>query len=147
VPLTQAIFGCNGLALPPPVRPTTLHRIAQRSGTGAPRNAGNVTVRGIVAHDLGRRTTVATRFGTWLGSLLSERDTEMESDALRKVHHPKIVQRADRLWMVVCEDCERDHQSTTPIGINTPVESRDMAQRLRENHSERRSVFSMRRGA
>ena len=39
---------------------------------------------------------------------------------MRKVHHPKIVQRSDRRWMVVCEDCRRDSESAPPIGINTP---------------------------
>ncbi len=72
---------------------------------------------------------------------------DLESGALRKIHHPKIVQRSDRLWMVVCDDCERDHQSATPIGIKCPVGSREMAERLWENHSERRGAPSMRRGA
>lgn len=66
---------------------------------------------------------------------------------LRKVHYPKIVQRTDRLWMVVCDDCEQDRQSTTPIGIGTPVGSREMAERLWENHSERRRGLPVRRGA
>ena len=65
---------------------------------------------------------------------------------MRKVHHPKIVQRADSRWMVVCEDCERDRDTATPVGINTPVESREMAQRLWEKHCERGRVFSVRRG-
>ena len=56
---------------------------------------------------------------------------------MRKVHHPKIVQRADRRWLVVCDDCDRDDESVTPIGINTPVESRDKAYLLWENHCER----------
>jgi hypothetical protein len=65
---------------------------------------------------------------------------------MRKVHHPKVVQRSDRRWMVVCEDCERDDGSATPVGINTPVQSREMAMFLWENHSERRRVPT-RRGA
>jgi hypothetical protein len=65
---------------------------------------------------------------------------------VRKVHHPKIVQRPDRRWLVVCDDCERDRESATPIGINTPVESREMAQLMYENHCERRPV-PIRRGA
>ena len=67
-------------------------------------------------------------------------------DGMRKVHHPKIVQRADRRWLVVCEDCERDDTSTTPVGINTPVESLEVAQLMWENHCERRRL-PMRRGA
>ena len=57
---------------------------------------------------------------------------------MRKVHHPKIVQRSDRRWMVVCDDCGQDGESATPIGINTPVESREVVQLLWENHCERR---------
>jgi len=56
---------------------------------------------------------------------------------VRKVHHPKIVQRSDTRWLVVCEDCVKDHESTTPIGINTPVASREVAQLICENHCER----------
>lgn len=57
---------------------------------------------------------------------------------MRKVHHPKIVQRADRRWMVACEDCERDRDASTPVGINAPVKSREIAELLWENHCERR---------
>jgi len=57
---------------------------------------------------------------------------------MRKVHHPKIVQRSDRRWAVVCDDCERDHESAMPIGINLPVETHEKAQLLWENHCERR---------
>ena len=57
---------------------------------------------------------------------------------MRKVHHPKIVQRSDRRWIVVCQDCERDRESATPLGINTPVESREKAELMWENHCERR---------
>lgn len=65
---------------------------------------------------------------------------------MHKVHHPKIVQHADRRCAVACDDCERDYESATPIGINTPVESRERAELLWENHCERRRV-PMRRGA
>lgn len=40
--------------------------------------------------------------------------------------------------MVVCEDCGQDGESAPPIGINTPVESREVVQLLWENHCERR---------
>ena len=59
---------------------------------------------------------------------------------MRKVHHPKLVQRADRQWLVLCDDCDKDPESATPIGINTPVGSREVAQLLYENHMERRRV-------
>jgi hypothetical protein len=54
---------------------------------------------------------------------------------MRKVHYPKIVQRADHRWVVMCDGCERDHDSGVPIGVNTPVGSRETAQRLCENHT------------
>jgi hypothetical protein len=65
---------------------------------------------------------------------------------MRKVHYPRIVQRADRRWVVVCDDCERDHDSAVPIGINAPVGSREMAQRLWENHTWGRGMTPRRRG-
>lgn len=95
-------------------------------------------VRGIVAYELEQRTAVADDSGSWLWSLPLERGVEQESNAVRKVHHPKIVQRADRRWVVVCEDCERDREAAMPIGINTPVTSREKAELLWENHCERR---------
>jgi hypothetical protein len=64
---------------------------------------------------------------------------------MHKVHQPKIVQRSDRRWVVTCEECERDRESVTPIGINAPVESRHMAELLWGNHCERRPV-PIRRG-
>ena len=59
--------------------------------------------------------------------------------AVRKVHHPKIVQRSDGCWLVVCQDCRRDGESTIPDGINSPVDSFEAAQLLWEGHCERRS--------
>ena len=73
---------------------------------------------------------------------------EAGAEPMRKVHHPKIVQRADSRWMVVCQDCERERdQPAAPVGINTPLDSRAMAQRLWENHCERGRAFPVRRGA
>ena len=63
---------------------------------------------------------------------------------LRKDHHPRIVEKADGQWLVVCQDCLRD-QDSTPIGINTPVGSREMAQRLWENHTWGRGATPRRR--
>jgi hypothetical protein len=65
---------------------------------------------------------------------------------MRVVHHPKIVQRADARWVVVCDDCQRDRESSTPVGINTPVKSREVAELVWENHCERRRP-GFRRGA
>jgi hypothetical protein len=65
---------------------------------------------------------------------------------VRKVHHPKIVQRSDSRWMVVCEDCGRMRGSVKPAVIDDPVESFEAAERIWESHCERR-VPPMRRGA
>jgi hypothetical protein len=65
---------------------------------------------------------------------------------LRKVHHPKIVQRSDGRWMVACDDCARERGSTRPIGIGDPVDSFEAAERIWEGHVERR-IPPMRRGA
>ena len=58
---------------------------------------------------------------------------------LRKVHQPKLVQRADRRWVVVCADCERDRESM-PVGINSPIRSREVAELIWQNHCERRRL-------
>ena len=86
-----------------------------------------------------------TAASPWLGS--SRHGVWRAGVQLRKVHHPKIVQRSDGRWMVVCEDCPRAGEAATPVGINTPVESREMAEMLWENHCERRRVPPVRRGA
>ena len=41
---------------------------------------------------------------------------EQRLAAIRKVHHPKIVQRSDGLWLVACPDCRRAGESATPDG-------------------------------
>jgi hypothetical protein len=65
---------------------------------------------------------------------------------VRKVHHPKIVQRSDGRWLVACEDCKRDGGFPTREGVNSPVESYKAAERIWESHCERRSP-PIRRGA
>ena len=52
-------------------------------------------------------------------------------------HFPKIVQRPDRTWVVECPQCRNDPISTVPIGIGMPLQDRDTAERLRENHAAR----------
>jgi hypothetical protein len=59
--------------------------------------------------------------------------------AVRKVHHPKIVQRSDGRWLVACQDCKRDGGPAAADGINSPVDSFEAAQILWEGHCERRS--------
>jgi hypothetical protein len=53
---------------------------------------------------------------------------------MRKFHHPKIVQKAPRRWVVVCDDCARDRGSSRPMEIDDPVESFEKAQQLWETH-------------
>jgi hypothetical protein len=65
---------------------------------------------------------------------------------MRKVHHPKIVQRSDGRWMVACDDCARERGSTRPIGIHDPVDSFEEAERIWEGHVER-PIPQMRRSA
>jgi hypothetical protein len=52
-------------------------------------------------------------------------------------HHPKISQRPDRTWVVECRECRNDRTSTLPIGIGMPLQDRETAERLRENHMAR----------
>ena len=65
---------------------------------------------------------------------------------MRKVHHPKIVQRSDARWIVVCDDCGRERGSPKPATIEDPVDSFEDAERIWEGHCERR-IPHMRRGA
>lgn len=65
---------------------------------------------------------------------------------MRKVHHPKIVQRADSLWVVVCDDCARDRGSSRPFEIDAPVASLTLARVLWEKHY-RSARGPVRRGA
>jgi hypothetical protein len=41
---------------------------------------------------------------------------------------------------VVCPDCERDAESPTPEGINSPLASFEAAELIWESHCERRSA-------
>jgi hypothetical protein len=52
-------------------------------------------------------------------------------------HHPRIAQQADRTWVVECAECRNDLGSTVPIGIGMPLQDRDTAERLRDNHAAR----------
>jgi len=52
-------------------------------------------------------------------------------------HHPKVVQRPDRAWVVECTQCRNDPASTIPIGIGMPLRDRETAERLRDNHMAR----------
>jgi hypothetical protein len=62
------------------------------------------------------------------------------------VHHPKIVQRADSSWVVVCGDCARDRGSPRSVDIDAPVASLALARVLWENHYQS-AQKTVRRGA
>jgi hypothetical protein len=52
-------------------------------------------------------------------------------------HHPKVVQGPGRTWVVECVQCRHDPTSTVPIGIGMPLQDRETAERLRDNHATR----------
>lgn len=54
-------------------------------------------------------------------------------------HQPTIKSRSDGRWLVVCPECRRARATTAvPIGIELPVESRVVAEMMRENHGRQR---------
>jgi len=53
---------------------------------------------------------------------------------MQGAHNPVVVQQADGQWILHCPDCEAIVGTTVPIGIDLPVESKDVAELLRENH-------------
>jgi hypothetical protein len=103
------------------------------------------SVRTVFACELGLSDRLAAPGGRSLMSALAEGQARRCS-AVRKVHHPKIVQRSDGRWIVVCEDCGRERGSAKPACIGDPVESYEAAERIWEGHCERR-IPPMRRGA
>jgi len=115
--------------------------------------AWRVRQRGCNAHRSSRvrmrpgpAVSLSQRAWTVVNVTPARRVGEQALSAVRKVHHPKIVQRSDGRWLVVCQDCKRDGESATPEGINSPVESFEAARLLWEGHCERGSS-PMRRGA
>jgi hypothetical protein len=50
-------------------------------------------------------------------------------------HHPRIAERLDRTWVVECPECRNDISSAVPIGIGMPLQDRETAERLRDNHA------------
>ncbi len=53
-------------------------------------------------------------------------------------HHPQIAQRPPRALVVECAQCQNDPTAEAPIGIGMPLQDRETAQRLRDNHAARR---------
>lgn len=52
-------------------------------------------------------------------------------------HHPQISRWADGRWVVNCSECRRAKGAAVPIGIGLPVQSRHVAEMLRENHERK----------
>jgi len=52
-------------------------------------------------------------------------------------HDPIISQGPDRSWVVECAQCRNDVTSAVPIGIGMPLQDRETAERLRDNHAAR----------
>jgi hypothetical protein len=52
-------------------------------------------------------------------------------------HHPRIAEGPDRTWVVECPECRNDTSSAVPIGIEMPLQDRETAERLRDNHAAR----------
>jgi len=52
-------------------------------------------------------------------------------------HHPIISRGPDRSWVVECAQCRDDVTSAVPIGIGMPLQDRETAERLRDNHAAR----------
>ncbi len=97
----------------------------------------------------GRTGPFASPIGSPTSPLMSRRAKRARSGGggrMRKVHHPKIVQRSDRRWMVACDDCARERGLARPVGIHDPVDSFEAAERIWEGHVERR-IPRMRRTA
>ena len=98
-------------------RTVTTHRRA------APKHACRVRQRGCDAHGSscvrvrpGRAPCLSQRAWALVSVTRARQVGEQALSAVRKVHHPKIVQRSDGRWLVVCQDCKRDGESATPDG-------------------------------
>jgi hypothetical protein len=50
-------------------------------------------------------------------------------------HQPRVSQRADGSWMVDCIQCRNDPSTDLPVGIGMPLQTRETAELLRDNHS------------
>jgi hypothetical protein len=55
---------------------------------------------------------------------------------MRAPHHP-MIRTADRGWVVECRECQLDARGgqMLPIGIGMLLESKETAERLRENYA------------
>ena len=55
---------------------------------------------------------------------------------MRAPHHP-IIRTVDRGWVVLCPECRLEARGgqSLPIGIGMLLESKQTAERLRQNHA------------
>ena len=55
---------------------------------------------------------------------------------MHALHHP-VVTALDRGWVVECPECRHEArgEKLLPIGIGMVLESRETAERLRQNHA------------
>lgn len=53
---------------------------------------------------------------------------------MKNAHRPVIIQRPDGRWELHCPDCTESHETTVLIGLDLPVESKEVADLLLENH-------------
>jgi hypothetical protein len=51
-------------------------------------------------------------------------------------HQPRLIYHQDGRWEVRCLDCQRAHDSATPIGIGMPIVNRDEAEAIARNHGD-----------
>jgi hypothetical protein len=49
-------------------------------------------------------------------------------------HNPSVSRRADGRWVVECQECRQDPESSPPIGIGIPLSERHTAERIAQNH-------------
>jgi hypothetical protein len=59
-------------------------------------------------------------------------------------HHPRIVHRHDGRWEIQCNECQRPHGESTPLGIGMPIAGEAEARCMMENHARATRVRSLR---
>jgi hypothetical protein len=78
---------------------------------------------------------IPSKLSTVMDSVLANAE-DREIRRMQKIHHPRVERGADRLWVVLCDECECDATSPPLLGINVPLRSRTKAELISENHAE-----------
>ncbi len=47
-------------------------------------------------------------------------------------HHPEVLEQGEGRWVVRCPECQQEKD--VPIGIGAPVQTRHVAEMMRQNH-------------